>query len=81
MRNVTGAKVKVEKEREHMSERERERGWGEGVGGMKLGSSKQSFSDSLYVMSMGSNHDTSEKRRNKQLPRLLAGIEFKVFSK
>ena len=61
-----------------MREREREGGVG---GGMKLGSSKQSFSDSLYVMSMGSNHDTSEKRRNKQLPLLLAGIEFKVFSK
>ena len=65
--------------------RERERvGWGGvgwGGGGMKLGSSKQSFSDLLYVVSMGSNHDTSEKRRNKQLPLLLAGIEFKVFSK
>ena len=64
--------------RERERERERERGWG---GGMKLGSSKQSFSDLLYVVSMGSNHDTSEKRRNKQLPLLLAGIEFKVFSK
>ena len=52
----------MEKEREHMSERERERGWG---GGMKLGSSKQSFSDSLYVMSMGSNHDTSEKKEEQ----------------
>ena len=48
--------------RERERERERERGWG---GGMKLGSSKQSFSDSLYVMSMGSNHDTSEKKEEQ----------------
>ena len=57
----------MEKEREHMSEREREREreGGVGGGGMKLGSSKQSFSDSLYVMSMGSNHDTSEKKEEQ----------------
>ena len=48
--------------RERERERERERGWG---GGMKLGSSKQSFSDLLYVVSMGSNHDTSEKKEEQ----------------